>query len=362
MLLGGNKIYKTKTFKEGKIKSVKMSKILGACLLILSFLPSLSQAEKVKLRVSVKKANIQLNTDTGSTVSTSWRAILGSEETVSPLLSWQPTYHTSQPSADPGISYYVKFSGGMNYLLLGDLNDHFDGRNKFLEDWADSGSLVGKYHNLHLGFDLGAEFIINLTPRFGIGIGSGYLQGKKKSDDIGYTIAGYFIEKEYKEWKVSAVPITMGVYYSLPMGSSMNLLANLGGGYYIGNIYYSSEWESLPLGGGDVKCEANRGTFGFHGGFSLELNVTSNMAFILEVKGRYAKFSNIEGDYEAEGWGGAAPYWSINEKRTLYYFSGDYPALGWGPTPPVPGVEDVRIGSIDLSGFFFGVGIKVKLF
>lgn len=362
MLLGGNKIYKTKTFKEGKIKSVKTSRILGACLLILLFLPSLSQAEKVKLRVPVKKVNIQLNTATGSAASTSWRAILGSEETVSPLLSRQPTYHTSQPSANPGIGYYVKFSGGMNYLLLGNLNDHFDGRNKFLEDWADPGSLVGKHHNLHLGFDLGAEFIINLTPRFGIGIGSGYLQGKKKSDDIGYTIAGYFIEKEYKEWKVSAVPITMGVYYSLPMGSSMNLLVNLGGGYYIGNIYYSSEWESLPLGGGDVKCEANKGTFGFHGGFSLELNVTSKMSFVLEVKGRYAKFSNIEGDWEAEGWGGAAPYWSINEKRTLYYFSGDYPALGWGPTPPVPGVEDVRIGSVDLSGFFFGVGIKVKLF
>ena len=266
----------------------------------------------------------------------------------------------------PGLSkaekFAVKFSGGMNYLVVGDPNASLKGLADFLRDQTSLGdkTFEGEFKKIHFGLDLDGDVIVYLTPRFGISLGSGYIYGMK-GKDINKIISGG--QTFTKEVKVSAIPVRLGVYYSLPLSSRTRFILNGGVGYYFAkwSEAYRNEWSG---GWFTTIQEAKASGIGFHGGVGFELNLVSHIALVLEGQGRYAKIGGFEGDSEFRAF---IPGWESSTEGSLYYFEW-YPwTYNWYPMVDISGKEpsgdrirNVREAKVDFSGFTFRVGIKIN--
>jgi len=266
----------------------------------------------------------------------------------------------------PGLSkaekFGVKLSGGMNYLLVGDVNEGVRG---VIDSFRDSATVVpgtsteGEAKPIHLGFDFEGYVIINLTPRVGIGFGAGYIQGAKISELTVHFPEGAEASLTLKP-KVSAIPIRVGVFYTLPVSEMVNVVFNAGAGMYFAN--YSYNFRPGPgLSGNSITQTASAKGFGFHGGVGLEFNLAPKIAFVLEGQGRYAKIGGFEGT--AKYAGSSLPY---TEEGALYYWEQmtifrKYPrVLVQENKPSGPLYSNVRDAKVDFSGFTFLAGIKIN--
>lgn len=266
----------------------------------------------------------------------------------------------------PGMSeaekFAVKFSGGMNYLLVGDVNEGIKGVIDHLRDLSTlyGNSVEGEAKPIHLGFDFEGDIIINLTPRVGIGFGAGYIQGAKTSEltvhfPEGQPEGGFAFKP-----KISAIPIRVGVFYTLPVSEMVNVVFNAGAGMYLSN--YSYNFRPGPgWSGNSITQTASAKGLGFHGGVGLEFNLAPNIAFVLEGRGRYAKIGGFEGTAKYDG--SSLPY---TEEGVLYYWEqmtiiGKYPrVLVRENKPSGPDVSNVRDAKVDFTGFTFLAGIKIN--
>ena len=155
----------------------------------------------------------------------------------------------------------------------------------------------------------------------------------------------------------------IGVYYCLSRSSKLRFFVSGGIGYYFVKTseVYTNEWD----GNWSLENQSAKGEgFGFQGGMGLELDIFKNIAIVVEGYGRYAKIKDFEGDRD----------WSMSFgpdgslKGGLYYFESDTP-YGWLPyigiSDRVPGGanrRNVRIATVDLSGFTVRIGFKIRLF
>ena len=295
----------------------KTKTVLGLviCIIILLILPGMSKAEKVKVRVIAEKTNIRLKPDLQSMVigSAPLGAILESEEqvgewfkvslppdkkgyvvfgyihsslcevtvekpiegkTIYPLPEQppppptppQPTYQPYQPSPPREIRIAVRLLGGMNYLAAGDVNEGVKGWiDAVCDDELIGYSVEGEARPIHLGFDLGGDIIIYFNPNIGIGLGAGYIQGAKTSEltfTNGYE--GTFTNKS----KISAIPIKLGFFFTLPMSNETSFFFNVGVGYYLSKYSFEMNYEENGYQE-DMIQEASGNGFGFHGGMGF---------------------------------------------------------------------------------------------
>lgn len=283
---------------------------------------------------------------------------------------------SSLPPAEPlveepagrtgGISFGVKLSGGMSYLLLGNLNRTFDDRNVYIDKKADAGSIVGSYPNFHYGWDFGGEFILYFTPNIGIGLGADYLTAGYESGDVEWEISGTLgiltytdIHINSTDINLTAIPLKLSLYFRIPMGSFMNLAFHAGGSYYLGTIKQKlngkNTWYTIPWSFKD-EVTANPTTFGFHGGLGLEFNISSAIALCLDVRGRYAKFSDIKGNYKMDD----SVLGTGEEERIMYsYYYGpfdEYLGYAWDTTIP----PKAEAATLDLTGADVKLGILIR--
>lgn len=266
----------------------------------------------------------------------------------------------------PGLSkaekFAIKLSGGMNYLLVGDVNEGVKGVIDSLRDSATfvpGTSTEGEAKPIHLGFDFEGYVIINLTPRVGIGFGAGYIQGAKISELTVRFPEGPEASFTFKP-KISTIPIRLGVFYTLPVSEMVNVVFNAGAGLYLANYSYNFRPEGA-WSGNTINQKASAKGFGFHGGVGLEFNLAPKIAFVLEGQGRYAKIGGFEGT--AKYAGSSLPY---TEEGALYYWEQmtifrKYPrVLVQENKPSGPLYSNVRDAKVDFSGFTFLAGIKIN--
>jgi len=259
------------------------------------------------------------------------------------------------------IGIKLKLYGGLNYLSGGDLNEGLKGMTDYFDRYfwffglSRSG---GKYNPAHLGMDFGGDVIIQITPAIGVGVGAGYLQGTNKS-----TLTYSPVAADVKETaRISAVPLRLGLYFTLPAGAWLNVNFHAGLGYYLARMSYNlrrsilAQWDNF-----DVHAEANG--LGFQGGLGFEFKLTPTISLFLEGQGRYADIGGFKGSLDVTSSFGT----HSSESGKLYYYHWTEAPLGTFPVvivvtsaPSGPSSSNVREAKIDFSGFSAVAGIIVR--
>jgi len=276
------------------------------------------------------------------------------------FLSFQPVLARDLSSSK---KYCLRLYGGLNYLGGGDLNQGMKGFTDFWLDMLTNEGFTnsGEYEPANRGVDLGADLVLQLTSKIGVGFGAGYIQASKESKMTSLK-SGRTVEMKARP-EASAVPIKAGIYFNYPLNKTFNLSLNVGVGYYLAEIstIYRFEEDGDWL---EFNQEAKANRLGFHGGIGLEIRLSSKISLLIEGLGRYAKFRGFEGTYEQSAEGG----WSDVEEGKLYFFkvrafwSGkEFPYILVQETEPSGfGLSEAREAKIDFSGGSLGAGLLIK--
>ncbi|MFO7979677.1 MAG: hypothetical protein R6V00_02450 [Candidatus Aminicenantes bacterium] len=270
------------------------------------------------------------------------------------------------------IEFGLRIMGGGFLLMQNDINDHIQGMNDSINDFAGlipDVSVDSEFKQVNMGMDFSGELLIHFMPQFSIGIGAGYISaGKESTAELSDNTGEY--QDMTLDPRVSAIPITLSFYYGIPVGSMIDVVLNAGAGYYLGTINYDMILEYGDPGSSFEEIDtwsAQSNTLGFLGGIDFEFGFSSNMVFVLGARGRYVKFTDLTGDLEWEyssSWGASGS--GTDKDQTLWFgnqemFTGkEYPQLTLSDSKPTgSNWSDVRKAEISLSGIIFQAGIKV---
>ena len=256
--------------------------------------------------------------------------------------------------------------GGLNYLSGGDLNASMKGWSEFYT-WAWGVllySTTNKFKAANLGMNFGGDFIYQFNPSMGVGLGVGYLQASSTSN-IHYdwiTTAAPDIDEIY-EVRASAIPIKASFYYFLPSAGSIGINFHAGLGYYLATAYARYHAQVLTAWEQNIYDNMPGGGLGFHGGIGLEFKVSPMIGIFAEAQGRYAAFSNFEGDALYTNSGGASTTttgqaWTFDATGSGHTFT---LSLITNTQPSGAGISNVRRTKVDFSGVSLVVGLIIRL-
>ncbi len=272
-----------------------------------------------------------------------------------------------------GLKLGFKFTGGINYQLLGDGNAVLTGRKAQTDDYMNA---VGSGYTLeksiiplvsHFGFEFDADAILYLTPQFGISIGTGFVRGGTLFGSGNQIITSSSTkETDSNAVTASAIPIKVGIYYTFssvfaPQGKSSSYLFG-GIGLYSAKFSYSDKF-TYQTDWWNYSFEAKASGIGFYAGFGGESWINPNFAFIYEISGRYANIGGFTGNWQNDDNGTTS-----SGSGKLYYFEWLDSTYGnWYPTtdvytdaPSGSTLRNVREAKIDFSGVGLKVGIKIN--
>jgi len=285
----------------------------------------------------------------------------------------------------------IKLTGGLRYINVGDINNHIESFDNYMSSYLSfyEGGKMGKINNY--GPDLEGELRLDISSKFAVGVGIGYISGKNESN---FQTVGIFpfptpgqiyilgppgdLFEFVVESKVETIPIKLGIYYTIPLGSRINIFLKSGLDYYFSkcfiykyNLISSLDWTGFFPGIYEIsnKYDMRCNGLGFHGGFGFEYKISNVLALVLEIHRRYAKIKNLKGKWI---YSNTFTHEQGEDEGILYIakknmedegFSNMYPDLVVSPSKPSGAkILNTREATLDLSGFSLRVGIRIKLF
>ena len=257
----------------------------------------------------------------------------------------------------------LKLTGGMTYLWAGDYNQGVRGAYDYYSD--NFSGVSGQYRAFHLGWHFGGEVIVELGPRFGVGLGAGYIQASRQS---AFSYAWWdFSEAESYKPTLSIVPLTLNLHYALSSSGPFVIDIYGGPGYYLASFQHEGTSTSNFFGFKETTTfKAQKGVVGGQGGISLEFRMNSVLGLIVQAEGRLARISDPIGDWTDQvetllvSWreqGRGRVFWcyDVSAEGT------DYPRIAFSKTQPSEILfSNVRKGSINLSGISATAGLKIR--
>jgi hypothetical protein len=267
----------------------------------------------------------------------------------------QPQIQESPPGTPEYPKFCVSFSGGMGYVLGGDLNEGAIGLGDYYA--ASLGeSKSGSVSSLHTGYIFEGEMNFTFSSKFFLNVGGAYFSGSKES--LIEHPEGTYVEVYTTRPHIRSIPVKISIsYYPNPA-----FYIKLGGEYHFAKcsyFYRFDEGEYWQEWKGDASGQGP----GIFGGVGIEANPTGNVRFFLEMLGRYCKITNFSGSDEYNDSTG----YQSSENGTLYIYQGhiteaeSYSLLYIRERKPSEaGVSDAKAATIDLSGFEVRVGIRFK--
>ncbi len=260
----------------------------------------------------------------------------------------------------------LKLMGGGGYVLGGDLAKGLQGQSDYLKA---AFAAADAYKFPKIGWTGTGEILFYLGPQFAIGIGAGYEQHVQEST-VSYSIGGIDVKETVKP-AFNVIPVLGSLHLFFPVGTAVKIDFWLGGGAYLTQLKWNSSYVIgiLGLSGTDAYAFSSRRTgYGAQAGLGLELALSSKLALVLNVTGRYAQVSGFVGDWTETGTG---DFWSFTDggsDHAVYYydwtFAGTtYPQVEFRPDKPSgSSVANVREAKLDLSGVTATIGFKINLF
>jgi opacity protein-like surface antigen len=282
------------------------------------------------------------------------------------------------PSLAPAdVKISLKLQGGLAYLQAGDVNS---GTQAFF-DWAkfssipltDGAATLGGYQKIKFGYEIYGDLVFEVARHLGIGIGAGFVQSTKTSlmnvwdpnIESGGPSSNILADQN-----LSAIPVRLGLYLSLPLSGKFNFTANAGASYYL-KARYSTDWlvsvsvmDTLgPQTEISTRAQQKKNPFGFQGGLGIEYRLSKRIAILLEAQGQYAKFRGLEGTSLAESGDYGELFPPFSETGKLYYES--VPMIPNGPrlimvqsAPPLGPGGKAREAVVDFSGVSLQAGFR----
>ena len=274
----------------------------------------------------------------------------------------------------PGFS--VKLSGGLSYFTGGDINRHLKTYDGYLSEMTYYRG--GETKTLHFGSDLEGEIRWDISSRFALIAGTGYIYDEEKSY---FEFEGSFPFRQRTSCsqsytilpKIKVIPLKLGMHYTLPSLSRVNLFFDMGICYYMGKASLWKQHFSTQYAGSFIiytkeeKFDLEANDIGFYGGSGIEFNVANNLALVLEVQGRYVRLS-LSGKKIYSVW--ELPW--VVEEGDLYIGERDLLNEGYGEhcpdliisrsRPSGDEFQNIRRAVLDLGGFSIKAGIRIKLF
>lgn len=254
------------------------------------------------------------------------------------------------------INFAFSFFGGGNYISGEDLNK---GTRGFAQFHHDELGIEGEVEvkPVHLSYVFGGEGSIPLSPKSFLGIGIDYFLAKKESlmvyqaNDIKVTLS--------TNPKLQVIPLRIVLSnYLFPF-----LFFKCGIEYYFVKFSYSNTLEA-GTSWEEKTGEARSQGFGITGALGSELKLASNLAFIIEATGRYARINGFRGTGTRKDSQGVD---STEEGRLYLYHKQNvnqnlYPQVEIREKIPAEGGEfdPRREALLDLSGITLKMGFKIK--
>jgi hypothetical protein len=260
-----------------------------------------------------------------------------------------------------GVGIHLRLRGAWTMFSGGDLKKGTSGMyDQGAADLIDSGFAVvsSDKESLDSGYEITGDLVYYLSPKFGLGIGGGWLRARRESI-FRFSVPGSLLNYTMVSApKLGVTSIRLGVFYALPLNRLLTVYLNAGPAYYFvsfqygGNIVTPADQDSILQ---DVRARS----LGFEGGVGLEIRMNQRLAFIIEAQGRYAKVSGFEGKesiYRVIG----GPVFSAVENGTLFYVEGDgFQRLDIFPGGPPAGVI-AKEAELDLTGVSLQAGLNFK--
>ena len=268
------------------------------------------------------------------------------------------------------MSFSLKLKGGVSLISSGDYNDAIEGRNAYIASFGND--ISGTFSKLSLAMDFGGEFIVNVTDQFGIGVGGGYIQASRAMETVSYNYLFiiFTIDAAYGfKPTLTAIPLTLNFHYTPSFGGvKLDLWAGPGL-YFCKMKIEGSEQDALLIFPftDTFTFEGSKTVFGFQGGIGLEIPIGGNISFVVDVTGRYARMSDIQGNFNLTGELVGIPV-TINATDYFYYSytftpgSTAFPLQTWVNDANAPSgthVSSVRHGNFDFTGVSGQAGFKI---
>jgi len=263
----------------------------------------------------------------------------------------------------------LRLFGGYSQVEAGDMNEGLDGYFEIFELYQAEGygTVTGGYTPLRSGYNFGADLVFQLTRHVGIGIGAGRLRFSESSR----ITWSYGSDIDFSSTPtLSAIPIRLALFLTIPLGRRLNLTIDAGAAAYAAlKLEARQRLESSDGHWLEASLNASRNApfdnLGFQGSLGFEFMILPNTGFFVEALGRYARFENFakateslrnnEGDSET------------NEGRlyleTHTFYGKSYSQFRVAGTPPVSDPPHLvyREPKIDLSGFSLQAGLRIRL-
>lgn len=258
----------------------------------------------------------------------------------------------------------LRLGGGLSYLTGGDLNSALQSQNEYYQ--AQFTSVSGEFQKLSLGLDFDAELVWNLSPSLGLGVGAGFLRASRESG-VSPSLGLIGLTKTIGP-SVSVIPVTLNAHYWLALGPRLNLHVSAGPGLYVSFFRYREQYD-LPILIIDTDLSYSPKpavTFGFQGLVGLEMAVGDSFWLTLDVVGRFASVTGLNGDWTETGHSFGSPFttsgvgslWSYEDKvdGSTYIFT----QVSSRP-PSGSNLNNIRNASVGLSGVGARIGLRLRL-
>lgn len=277
-----------------------------------------------------------------------------------------PAPQTEQAASKSLSRLSIRLYGAYSDISAADVNDGSDGLFELLALYGSLGlgTTSGGYNPVHWGYNVGGDLIYQISPRFGIGVGAGYVKYSRSSlmsittETVTLTLSA--------TPALSAVPIRLGVFLNFPIMRRLDLTVNAGGSYYAGlkfkgteRVESGTDWQNMSVSGSRSSLD----NLGFQGSLGFEYKFSPKMGVFVEAEACYARFKNLD---SVTATSDSSSGGSSSDTGKLYiakYTStdGTYSTFVVEATPPVDTADTTyREPKFDLSGIRLQAGFRIR--
>ena len=275
-----------------------------------------------------------------------------------------PDFFDQSPDAFKGIGFSVKLSGGLSFFGGGDIETGARGAyDKYLAQARASGYTIlsTEPKPLSNGPEGGVDLIFSLSPKFGIGIGGSFL----KTQPSGSFHFSEDITHFQTFWDTPAIKIfclRAEAYYNIALSPRLGLSFYGGPAYFHAAYDYDRTYDTSVIED-ELRQTATGSTLGLHGGVSLAISINSRVAFVVDARGRYARFTSLKG---TEIWSYTSlppqiPYTIVtNQMGSVYLITNEpHPRLAILPDATAAAMGAQR-AALDISGIALQAGLVLR--